>query len=730
MAKNIAKNQMEALIKSSYDHFKKRNLKMARTTAQIALDFAKRSENAIDTYNASLLLSTIYGTNGRYSNDKSFFEKAHSYLEESQKLDLDKSPENQISYLQTLGLLQFDEEAFQKCISTLDNALEKAKSIAQSTPTCQILLNKSHAQLQIGSYEKALETALLAKQIIDNSSDKNYNLLSDLLKVLSLVYVKTNEFGKATESAQTLLSISKDLGEVEKELIALNVIAIVSGVQGNFKIATQYFQDALDKGEKIGYKYYIAQCQINIGTIYAHLYNYEDALERYNLVLEDYHDVLDDQTKVAIFNNVGNINYTTNKFELAKSFFEKALQIATAKGFKIEAALSRAQLGRTFTALDQLDLAADYSQKAAEIFENAPNANGTQINSLNLGNILFKKGNSREAISLIEKGIASAKKLHDDVSQITGYQLLANIYKSESDYEKAFENLNKFSKLKEEFSSKQRSRQFMDLEIKNALKNKQKEIEQLTKENELQSQLLEKTDQIEIKNRELTSMNEDLRQFAYIASHDLKEPLRMISSYAQILLRLYGDKFDENARSYFGYMTEGVTRMNGLLEDLLKYATVGRNEEEVEEIEMDYVVEICRVNLKVLIQESGAQISYGELPTVFATRTTLIQLMQNLISNGIKFRKEGATPIINISHKKTAIEHTFTVSDNGIGMEEEHLERIFVIFQRLHSRTTYEGSGIGLAICQKIAQRWGGRIWVTSQKDMGSSFHFTVPIKE
>lgn len=730
MAKIIAKNQMEALLDSSNDYFKKRNLKMARTTAQIALDFAKQSENESDIYNASLLLSTIYGTNGRYANDKSFFQKAHDYLEVAQKLKFEKTPSNRIAFRQTLGLLHFDEEAFQKSIVTIDQALKDAESVSSTNSTCQLLLNKSHAQLQIGTYETALNTALLAKQNIEYHSVKDLNILSDLLKILSLVYVKTNEFGKAIESAQKLLSVSKELGEVEKELIALNVIAIVSGVQGNFKIATQYFQEALEKGEKIGYKYYIAQCQINIGTIYAHLYNYEDALERYNLVLEEYHDVLDDQTKVAIFNNVGNIHYTTSKFELAKSFFEKALKIANEKEYKNEAALSRAQLGRTFTALNRLEDAAEYASKASELFENTPIANGAQINLLNLGNIFFIKGNTKKAIQLIDKGIQSAINLHDDVSQITGYKLLAKIYKSENNYEKAFEYLNQFSKLKEEFSSKQRSRQFMDLEIKNALKNKQKEIEQLTKENELQSQLLEKTDQIEIKNRELTSMNEDLRQFAYIASHDLKEPLRMISSYAQILLRLYGDKFDENAKSYFGYMTEGVTRMNGLLEDLLKYATVGRNEEEVEEIEMDYVVEICRVNLKVLIQEANAQIHYDNLPNVYATRTTIIQLMQNLISNAIKFRKEGTEPVIKISCKKSTEEHTFTVSDNGIGMEKEHLERIFVIFQRLHSRTTYEGSGIGLAICQKIVQRWGGRIWVTSDLGNGSSFHFTVPIKE
>jgi len=461
--KHTAKNQMEALINSSIEHFKKRNLKMARTTAQIALDFAKQSENSADIYNASLLLSTIYGTNGRYANDKSFFEKAHGYLEESQKLVFEKSADDQVSFLQTLGLLYFDEETYLESIQTLDKALEGTEFVKNSFIVSQILLNKSHAQLQTGNYKLALETAILAKQKLETESEKDLNLLSDLLKVLSLVYVKTNEFGKALESAQKLLSISKELGEVEKELIALNVIAIVSGVQGNFKIATQYFQEALEKGEEIGYKYYIAQCQINIGTIYAHLYNYEDALERYNLVLENYHDVLDDQTTVAIFNNVGNIHYTTNKYELAKSFFEKALKIATQKGFKVEAALSQAQLGRTFTALKEFETATDYAYKAEELFGNTQNANGAQINLLNLGNISFKKGNTKNAITLIERGIDSAKILHDDVSQITGYQLLANIYKSELNFEKAFENLNEFSKLKEEFSSKQRSRQFMDL---------------------------------------------------------------------------------------------------------------------------------------------------------------------------------------------------------------------------------------------------------------------------
>ena len=201
----------------------------------------------------------------------------------------------------------------------------------------------------------------------------------------------------------------------------------------------------------------------------------------------------------------------------------------------------------------------------------------------------------------------------------------------------------------------------------------------------------------------------------------------MISSYAQILLRMYGDQFDDNAKTYFGYMTEGVTRMNELLEALLKYATVGRTEEETEEIELDYIVEICRVNLRVLVEETGAEITYSDLPIVQTTRSMILQLMQNLISNAIKFRAEGVQPKVEISSKELEEEVQISIKDNGIGIDKENQERIFVIFQRLNGRSAYEGTGIGLAICQKIVQRLGGRIWVDSEVGKGSTFHFTVP---
>ena len=171
--------------------------------------------------------------------------------------------------------------------------MSEAESIENKAEILSIFLRKGNVFLQKGDYQSALKMANDAEDQIEELKGKKTELIGNLLKLKSLVYIKTNEFGKALKAAQSLLMLSKKLNEIEKEIIALNVIAIVSGVKGNFKIATQYFQEALEKSEKIGYKFYIAQCQINIGTIYAQLHNHSDALERYNAVLENHQDILD-----------------------------------------------------------------------------------------------------------------------------------------------------------------------------------------------------------------------------------------------------------------------------------------------------------------------------------------------------------------------------------------------------------------------------------------------------
>ena len=225
---------------------------------------------------------------------------------------------------------------------------------------------------------------------------------------------------------------------------------------------------------------------------------------------------------------------------------------------------------------------------------------------------------------------------------------------------------------------------------------------------------------------ELARSNADLEQFAYIASHDLQEPLRMVAAYTELLRERYQGKLDENADKYIGYACEGALRMQTLIQDLLAFSRVGRNCAACLRVDCNAAVEEVLLSLGPAIRESGALVTHGELPSVFADRSQVIQILQNLIGNAIKFRGKEA-PVISVRAENTGLEWVFSVSDNGIGIAPEQTENIFVVFQRLHTRAEYPGNGIGLAICKKIVERCGGKIWVDAQPDHGSTFKFTLP---
>jgi len=226
---------------------------------------------------------------------------------------------------------------------------------------------------------------------------------------------------------------------------------------------------------------------------------------------------------------------------------------------------------------------------------------------------------------------------------------------------------------------------------------------------------------------ELARSNRDLEQFAYVASHDLQEPLRMVATYTQLLAERYQGKLDENADKYIHYAVEGALRMQTLVKDLLAFSRVGRKQETLRETDCNLVVRNVIANLQSLIQETGARIDYEALPVLLADPSELLQLFQNLIGNAIKFR--GAEPPeICITARKEKKEWLVSIKDNGIGIEPQHVEDVFVIFKRLHTREEYPGSGIGLAICKKIVEHNQGHIWVESQPGMGSTFQFTWPL--
>jgi light-regulated signal transduction histidine kinase (bacteriophytochrome) len=226
--------------------------------------------------------------------------------------------------------------------------------------------------------------------------------------------------------------------------------------------------------------------------------------------------------------------------------------------------------------------------------------------------------------------------------------------------------------------------------------------------------------------QELTRSNAELEQFAYIASHDLQEPLRMMASFAQLLAKRYKGQLDADADEFIGYIVEGAARMQRLINDILTYSRVDRRGQAFAPTDCADVVAMVCTNLRATIEECGAAIIADPLPVVMADETQLVQLFQNLLGNAIKFR--GDTPVcIHIRAERRGDDWLFWVQDNGIGIEPQYVERIFLIFQRLHGRGRYPGTGIGLAVAKKIVERHGGRIWVESEPGKGSIFYFTLP---
>ncbi len=265
----------------------------------------------------------------------------------------------------------------------------------------------------------------------------------------------------------------------------------------------------------------------------------------------------------------------------------------------------------------------------------------------------------------------------------------------------------------------------------------QAEKEILSLYEKLELRVLERTAELEARTRfseaqakELERSNADLAQFAYIASHDLQEPLRMVASYVGMLSKRYGAALDDSARTYMQFAMDGASRMHALINDLLSYARAGTQAITKKQIPFERIMEQALASLRLTIGETSAVIDYASLPVVELDEVKMTQVVQNLLSNAIKFRRNGTPPRIRVSAERRGAEWLFSVADNGIGFDPKYQDRIFEVFQRLHGLGKYSGNGIGLSICRRIVEHHGGRLWADSRPGVGSTFFFTLAAGE
>jgi signal transduction histidine kinase len=707
------------------------------TIDELELLYLKRDFNAFDALAAKLqhsldeteqreterYLALSYLTRRKYSGVTQFDNQLDFY-----KNILQYADNEQLIFKLSFAKILIFQKDFAKADSLLHSILAKARIREQTELQILALATMAEWHIEQNQFREAIQ---LVKGLIAQWIESKISIFaqSEIYNMLTLALLRSQDFGDLEKYSKKLLELSISTQDVEKQIVAYNNLAIIHSIGNDYKTAMSYFLEALDRAIAINYRKSIADTLINIGTIYANLQNHEEALARYQTILEDYHDVLAVSTLAIVYNNVGNIFYLLEDAKQAKTYFEKSLEFAIASQYQEMTALAYTQISRVYRMEGNTDDALVFAERARHLMEEKGETSGLQLNLINLAQLHYDLVDLDSAIGLANQGLEVAEKAGDDVNRMKAMRLLSTIYASQKDFQRAYHYQNDYSTLQDKVVKEQSRLHAIDIEIRYDIREKQRQIEQLKRENEFQGKLIVQGEQIAEQNTQLVFANEELQQFAYIVSHDLKEPLRMIASYAQLIMFRYKNVVDENFQTYLDFMSEGVTRMNSLLDGLLQYGTVGKEKEEQEDVDIQEVIDAAAFNLKLLIRETNAEIEIGKMPIIIAHPSRMTQLFQNLINNAIKFRAAEVTPKINITCSKKGKFYHFKVVDNGIGIEPEHRERIFAIFQRLHTRQKYEGTGIGLSICQKIVQHLGGQIWVEDSELGGSAFCFDIPVK-
>ena len=703
--------------------FLQKDLKVALDSAKVILNQAKENKSIQQVISSKIFISKIYGTIGHFGGDNQYFFKAFEVLDTIDESLIDK---NEILHFflakSEIYLLKIDVGQAQKYAEL---ALQKGQKDNNISWIVQSLLAKVQVFILKNQFSEAAK--LTNKSLTLLKGIEKPILKAKAYNLLCKIRIKQQDYNKILEYGEEVLSISQAHGDIEKEIIATSNLGIYYATNLDYKSAIEYFYSSLEKSKTIQFDRQTAQNLINLGTIYARLFNPKESLSNYQAVVEKYDQVLVDTTKTIIFNNIGNIHFEEKSYKESKKHFQKSLALAEKIQYTEMIALALAHLGKLSCAENDFETAMSFSDRANELLEDLGDVNAKSINVLNFAKLAHHSGDFEIAILHLKEGVEISKKVRNEENEIACYRLLAEFYKDKKDFENAFQFKSLYAEKQEDYLKKQRNRQILDQEITFATREKEQQIEALTQANQLQAMLLKKQEEVERANEQLTQVNEELKQFAYVASHDLKEPLRMIGSYTQIINRKYASDIDDNTQAYFHYVTDGVERMNSLLDGLLKYATVGRGAQELKVINLNDTLLICQANLRLLIEETNTKLEVDELPSILGISSLLSQLFQNLILNAIKFRNKDTFPEISIKSEEREKEYLIAIKDNGIGIKEEYKERIFVIFQRLHAQTDYEGTGIGLAICHKIMQRMGGKIWVDSEYGNGSTFFFTFP---
>ncbi len=568
-----------------------------------------------------------------------------------------------------------------------------------------------HASIQP---EKAIAQAEEAMKIAAQQADKSAEC--KLTYILGSTYLHQGRLEIATEYFNQALQLCRQHCDTATLVKVFNAIGNIHKLKGNYKLALEYFF----KGLKYDVKSFNATLYNNIAHAYAILKKYDKAVDYLQKGMSLAQCQNEPEPLIRCLINIGSNYYLQGKYKKAIEHFNQALETAIQyPNFTKQSVKCLHDIGAAHEYLGNHDLALENYRKALEISRKCGYFLDACCNIYKIGNIRLKQKNYVKALKYFYKCLEMIDEYSFESQRIDCLKAMYECYELQEDYAKA----NHFLKAVIKAQDQQRNHR-MECEMAALLIDKEEEV----------ALLEEKRKKMEIQNKTLSSSykileqtNKELQQYAYVVAHDLKEPLRNIGSFTALLQKRYGTDLDSTALEFMQYILKNTKHMNQLLSDLLKYATVNKDVQRliIEEVKTQSVVEEVQRILASRIRTTQAVIEVGALPIVYCNRLHLTQLLMNLINNAIKFRSDRPCHV-RVRAKTKDDCYIFSIEDNGIGIEEDYQQQIFKIFNQLE-RHNHTGTGIGLAICDKIIKFYSGEIWVNSDKDKGSTFYFSLP---
>ncbi len=571
-------------------------------------------------------------------------------------------------------------------------------------------------------------------------------------------YFFTNQYPKTIESLNEYLLQSPDTKPKKKAKIFIKM-AQSSRYLGDLEQAYSYQLQSLNISESIHDVSGVTRANYEIGSILFFQENYKRALDSYQ---KAYELNVTEKDSFSLYSCLAAIGSTYNRMDMLDSailYNNKSLQIAHSLEYKTGVAYAYHNLASDFLMMDSFKNAIKFAELSMELKNEIKDLWGISGTHRTLGQIYVEQQSYDKAQYHLEEAFKIAEKINSKPRLVEIYELCAELHLLKGNHKKANDYLKKYINTKDQIINETSLMKMESSRVHYEVSKKDRQIKLLQKDQEVQqfkykatlyivglmllftlilgysysklkttiSLLAQKNKIIEEQNVALEHSNKELEQFAYVASHDMREPIRTIRSFNGLLGRKYGEVLGEKGSEFIHFIDDASKRMDALLTELLEYSRVHSRNKTKEIIDLSDPVILAADNLRTALEEENVVLNTKDLPEVSANKIQMTRLFQNLISNGIKYNK-NEEKTINIDYKQNGTKYIFSIQDNGIGIEQKYHEKIFEIFRRLHNNTEYEGSGIGLATCKKIVEQHNGKIWVESEIGKGTKILFTLPI--